>query len=90
MSFDEIREVLADVNPEAILWDGFEDALIGMGERCGMVPVAIYDYTIMIAILVADDMTEEDAREHIDYNVLGSWVGEHTPIIVYLYKEVYV
>jgi hypothetical protein len=32
-----------------------------------------------------DKMTEEEAREFFDFNILGSWVGEYTP--VYLEKS---
>jgi hypothetical protein len=28
-------------------------------------------------------MTEEEAVEYVDYNIVGSWVGERTPIILY-------
>jgi hypothetical protein len=29
-----------------------------------------------------DGMTSEEAMEYIDYNCVGAWVGENTPIIV--------
>jgi hypothetical protein len=28
-------------------------------------------------------MSEEDAMEYIDYNVLGAYVGDMTPIYIY-------
>ena len=29
------------------------------------------------------DMSEEDALEHFDYNIAGSYVGETTPIFLW-------
>jgi hypothetical protein len=36
----------------------------------------------MVEILMEDDMTEEDAIEYLDYNVIGAYVGELTPIYI--------
>jgi len=33
----------------------------------------------MIEILMKEDMSREEAVEHLDYNVVGSYVGEKTP-----------
>jgi len=32
-------------------------------------------------------MTEEQAMEYFDFNVVGSWVGETTPIFLYTGEE---
>jgi hypothetical protein len=29
-----------------------------------------------------EDMSNEEAEEYFEYNVLGSWVGESTPVFV--------
>jgi len=37
----------------------------------------------MVDLLVfRDEMTYEEAVEYIEYNCLGAWVGERTPLIV--------
>lgn len=65
-----------------LLADGFEDALIGFGYQHTKV-IAIYDYHKCVNVLIErDGMTEEEAVEHMDYNVVGSYVGEHTPIFI--------
>ena len=81
MKSHEILEHLSDVNPEAILWDGFDDAVVGIGQRCGMSPVAIYDRGKCIEVLMRDLASHEDAEEYFSYNVDGCYAGEHTPII---------
>ena len=68
---------------EALLADGFEGAFIGMCERFGMQPVAAYDRDKCIDILIQRDrMTYEEAVEFFDFNVIGAWVGELTPVFV--------
>jgi hypothetical protein len=66
------------------LADGFEDAFVGTTiSAFDRKQVAIYDYDKCILILMHDNhMTEDDAIEYFDYNVMGSWVGEGTPIYI--------
>jgi len=59
--------------------DGFDDAIIGVQE--GMQPRLVYDLWKMVDIL-KEDMSEEDALDHISYNITGAYVGEATPVIV--------
>ena len=61
----------------------FDGAIIGIGSRCGFEDVYVYDAVCVVNTFMAnDDMSEEDAWEHFNYNVLGSYVGETTPIFV--------
>lgn len=79
---EDIIESLTWVNPDAILYDGFDDALVGTAHRYGMEAVAVYDYDLMISVLMGDDMDYGDAVEYIDYNIFGFYVGEHMPIVM--------
>ena len=64
-------------------WDGFDSAIIGVGERNNTDSVIVYDYDKMINVLVTrDSMTHEEAEEYLDFNVIGAWIGDTTPIIV--------
>ncbi len=65
-----------------LLADGFEECLIGVGSRCGQPDIAVYDQTKCIQVLMSQGMSHEEALEYFDFNVLGSWVGEETPIFV--------
>ena len=65
---------------EFLVADGFDEAIVGVDVTSGRV---VYDCGIMIQILTKDDeMTEEDAIEFIDYNVVNAYVGENTPIFI--------
>ena len=63
--------------------DGLDDAIIGTSQRINEPVLAVYSWEKIINILVErDDMDFEDAVEFVEFNILGSWVGESTPIVV--------
>ena len=71
---------MQEENPDYLMADGFDDAIVGTVERFGMHRVVLYDTTKCIDILMKrDKMTEEEAIDFFYYNVLGSWMGEYTP-----------
>jgi hypothetical protein len=46
-------------------WDGFDSAIIGVGERNNTDSMIVYDYDKMINVLVTrDSMTHEEAEEY--------------------------
>ena len=71
------------MNEDILLADGFDEAFIGVGQRCSRPDVAVYDVEKMVSILVkGHGMSEEDAREYLEFNTFGAWVGEQTPLYV--------
>ena len=79
------RELIADLNPEAIVWDGFDDAIIGYDLREWR---AIYDEEKMADILMErDGMTYEDAIDYLGFNVFSTYVGDYTPINIHIFNE---
>lgn len=58
--------------------EGFDDAVIGVEE---ITKRLVYSKSKIMRQLIRS-MDYETAMEHFDYNIAGSWVGEHTPIIV--------
>ena len=64
--------------------DGFDDAVIGIGQRCGQEDIIVYAAQKCIKILIERDGIEfEEAREFFEFNTLGAWVGATTPIFVW-------
>lgn len=60
--------------------DGFDGAILGVDTAGGRL---VYSVSKCIDILIEEQgMSYEDAVEHFDYNVSGSYVGEQTPIWV--------
>ena len=78
MDREELMDELTEA--EALLADGFEDALIGVMYRFGQGPIALYNQDRCIEILMQrDGMEYDEAIEYLDFNVLGAWVGDSTP-----------
>jgi hypothetical protein len=68
---------------EFLFADGFDNAVMGVARRAGQPDVMAYDYAKCVQILMErDDMTEEEAFEYMEFNVVGSFVGEKTPIFI--------
>jgi hypothetical protein len=81
---DQIRIELVEQNPDALTVDGFDQALVGYVDRCGCPALACYDYNLMVEVLVnRDQMSREDAIEYIDFNVVGAWMGDGTPVFLH-------
>jgi hypothetical protein len=76
-----IIEKITENNPDAILWDDLDEAVIGFTTDY----VAVYDLDKLSECLLKQnsDWTEQDALEWIDFNILGAYVGEHTPLHIY-------
>lgn len=60
--------------------DGLDDALIGIGTQFNR-RIAVYSKPKVIDIL-QKFMTLEEAEEHFNYNIVGAYVGEYTPIFL--------
>lgn len=79
-----VREWIAEHNEQALLADGFDAALLGIAERCAQPTLAVYDAERCIEILMEQsEMDYEEAEEFFSFNVLGAWMGEHTPLFLW-------
>ena len=78
-SDDERRQLIGEVNSEALFADGFDDAICGF-DAAGC--CTIYDYTACLNIL-HKDMTPEEAHEYMEFNVVSAYVGDFTPIFMH-------
>ena len=69
---------------EGILFaDGYDEAFVGLGWRFHDGPVAVYDREKVVAInMEGSGSSFDEAMEYFEFNVIGSWVGEFTPIFV--------
>lgn len=72
---------LAEEFPDLMRMDGFDDAILGVVERIGLQTVC-YDLKKVIEILMKQGMDEQDAWDWYQFNMLGAWVGEATPVFL--------
>lgn len=83
MNREEIDRHLHNIGEKALLMDGFDEACIGFSQRINEPVLAVYSYDKMVEVLMTrDSMDDEEAEEYIEYNCVGAWIGEQTPIIV--------
>lgn len=71
---------------EILSADGFDDAIVGLARRSDLVVVA-YSVDKMLQIMVDGGISQEDAREYFEYNIVDAWVGENTPVYIEDYKD---
>jgi len=80
---DQILEDFGDGTEKILFADGFDDAILGVGNTFGGDLCAIYDIDAIIEILMKQGMDYAEALEHYDFNIAGSYVGEQTPIFMH-------
>jgi hypothetical protein len=78
MTLEEIIDNYGD--DDLLKADGFDEAVIGIEINTGRL---VYDIFKMRELLIKNDgMSSDDAMEYLDFNVLGAYMGEKTPIYV--------
>ena len=66
--------------------DGHDNAILGpatIWRDNTTVDVLVYDAEVIRENLVKEGWDREDAREYIEFNIEGAYVGEHTPVLVW-------
>lgn len=62
--------------------DGFNDCFVGIVESFGGKLVTCYDFNKILLKLQKDGATEDEAIEYFYHNIIGSYVGENTPVFL--------
>jgi hypothetical protein len=85
---DSINEWVEENYPdyEILVADGFDEAFLGVAVQFNT-PMAIYDRKKCIEILMRD-MSEDEAYEYFEFNVIGAYVGENTPAFIELFPSI--
>ena len=61
--------------------DVYDEAIAGIVERINLTAIC-YDTQEILEILQGEGMSQEDSIEHFEYNIKGSYVGEHSPVFL--------
>lgn len=86
-SLETVKAMIADANEDALLADGFEEALIGYVEIFNKL-IALYDKEKCIEILMLrDGLSYEDAHEYFEFNVQDAFMGEGTPAFTTILRK---
>jgi hypothetical protein len=79
-----IREELSEIWGQAFLFmsePDYDEAIIGVMERAGGESVIAYDTQIILSVLERS-MSIEEAQEFFEYNILGAYMGDKTPVYI--------
>ena len=77
-------EQMEETNPGALkAMELIVAAIVGYIERIGTEPLIVYNREKCLEIIMRDDECEyEEALEHFEFNVIGGWHGEGTPVFM--------
>lgn len=76
-------DLVGDDGIELIFLDGFDDAIVGVGEVCGNPPVVVYDGAKIHDILTERfDGDEQAARDFYGHNIAGTFFGSGMPVLL--------
>ncbi|MAK31989.1 hypothetical protein [Acinetobacter sp.] len=76
---EENEKLIARILPDVFIADGFGDCIIGVVEGFSQPMAVLYDKSKVLKSL-QEHMEEDEAREYYEFNILGSYVGEYTPL----------
>jgi hypothetical protein len=69
-----------------IKYDGYDEAILGpayIWRERQQVQVLVYDAEKIREVLMQDGMDAEEAREFIEFNIEGGYLGITTPVLVW-------
>jgi len=88
-----VLEMLEGESGDQVLFDGLDDAIVGIGRQFTSDPLVVYDEDAIIEVLMRDRQIEEppdpdaqdpeeEARDFYGFNIQGTYAGPGTPLIV--------
>lgn len=81
---DEFSDEIDDEEKGGLLvMDGFDDCIVGIGQRFTDYAV-VYDFDKVLSKLMSDGMSRDEAIEFHEFNQLGAWMGDRTPIFLHI------
>lgn len=78
------RDYLSEFEDEVMVLEPsqFDEAIVGTVSRVDRSPVVCYSVDKIVEILMEDGMSQEEAYEYYEYNILGAYIGEGTPMFL--------
>jgi hypothetical protein len=73
-----------------IKYDGYDEAIIGVANiwrNNTTVSVLVYDAEKIREIIMKDGCSADEAREFIEFNIEGGYLGIETPVLVWTDDE---
>ena len=75
---------LEEINTDAVVAEGFEEAYLGYARRSDKPSFAVYDYEKCVEILMeSEDWDRDKAVDFMENGVVATWLGESTPAFIF-------
>lgn len=91
MTTKKIRELLNEEFEEILTMDGYDDAIVGVVDLWAghsRQTVVCYDFQKCVELLLEDsEMSRDDAEEYLEFNCLGAYMGELTPVFLHDWRK---
>lgn len=82
MNAQRVIDQLSDLNPDAVLFDNMDSAIIGLGVIGNNDPVAVYSRRLIYAKLMLDGFTEVETEDYYQNTFVGGAATKNTPVIL--------
>ena len=78
------RDLIAEYYPDLVVLDPlyYDKAIIGVVNRIGIEAVCYSSDRILDILVEEEGMSEEEAVEYFEYNIIGAYMGEHSPMFL--------
>jgi len=88
MLSEDVEEVLAE-NDACLLEprNEYDACIVGVGYRFSSGPLAVYSIPMVLKVMEGWGMDQEEAEEYFNFNTLGAWMGDGTPMFIYPFSE---
>tara|TARA_A100001515_G_scaffold141187_1_gene137841 strand:+ start:78 stop:449 length:372 start_codon:yes stop_codon:yes gene_type:complete len=90
-TYKNIEDFADEMGIEGLITaDGYDEAFVGVADRFGKEPVAVYSYEMCIQILMRDhEMSHEEALEYFEYNTNNAFYDENQPIYIHFSDHIF-
>jgi len=81
---EQIDEYANISEEELIVFDGLDDAILGIAHTHTQPTRVVYSYEKIITILINEGQSYEEALDYYGHNIECLWAGEGTPSIMHV------
>lgn len=77
-----VEDYLSELLGEAVLFDGLDEAIVGVASQYPQPSLVVYDRELVVAALVAQGMTDDEAWDWYGFNIADLYAGPGTPLVL--------
>jgi hypothetical protein len=82
-NLQEYVDIVGNTGDIMTMNGGYNDCIVGVISKFGGEQVVAYDIEkVLTRLRERDGMSEIEAIEFFEFNMLGAWMGDHTPMFI--------